>query len=186
MSTRDKMQAELLRSREELARALGFITLNLSGLEFTIQMFIALLMMKGQATRAQGEKDYAEDAFQFELSFLISAEMSFQRKLTLLDSLYKHIETDEQAVAQLVALVRRASNAEQDRNKMIHSTWAGTLGNSTPVRMKQTAKREKNQPTNLKWHNERASVANVSQVADSLWEIQRDLELFMQNRGYSY
>jgi hypothetical protein len=183
MSTRDKMQAELLRSREELARALGFITLNLSGLEFTIQMFIALLMMKSQAMRA---KDDAEDFFQFELAFLISSELPFQRKLTLLESLYKHIETDEKAVSELVKLVLRASNAEQNRNIMIHSSWAGTLGNSIPVRMKQTARRAKNKPTNLKWQSERTSIADVNRVADSLWETQRDLDLFMRSRGYSY
>lgn len=184
VATLEEMQEQLGESREEFLRLLGLITVNFAGLEFAVQMFIAQLMTAA-SLHPMTEKDLlVKGSFYLEFAFLITAELPFQKKLTMMESLYKHIERDKKAVTRLTELIRQACTAEQKRNMMVHSSWGGTLGSPHPVRTKTTAKRDKNKqkPSNLNFENERINLKDVAAVADLLWETCRDLEVFMRTR----
>lgn len=185
MSTLEEKQEERMDAHEELIRLLGLVTYNFAGLEFTIQLFIAQLMTKGRLREMKSRPDVMEGSFQTELAFLITAELSFQRKLTMLESLYKHIEQDNKAVAILTKLISQASKAAERRNTMIHSAWATRLGDLHPLSIKPTAKRDKSKqkPSNLNIDLKHTKLEELAQVAELIEETQQELQLLLMRRG---
>ncbi|MFZ1548465.1 MAG: hypothetical protein WAT12_15450 [Candidatus Nitrotoga sp.] len=74
---------------------------------------------------------------------IVTAEMSFSRKLDLLVSLFQYRCKDRQERDQLKALVSRLSGLEQQRNTVQHSLWIRQTADPTEAtRLKITAKRK--------------------------------------------
>lgn len=74
---------------------------------------------------------------------MITAEMSFSRKLDLLSSLFQYRCMDTQQHNLIKKLVTRLSNVEQERNTVQHSLWIRQSNNpSEALRLKITAKRK--------------------------------------------
>lgn len=74
---------------------------------------------------------------------MVTAEMSFSRKLDLLVSLFQYRCKDAQERDHLQALVSRLSDLEQLRNKVQHSLWIRQTADPTEAtRLKITAKRK--------------------------------------------
>ena len=74
---------------------------------------------------------------------IVTAEMSFSRKLDLLVSLFIYRSKDETERGKLKALVARLSELEQKRNTVQHSLWIRQSSDpSEATRLKITAKRK--------------------------------------------
>jgi len=74
---------------------------------------------------------------------MVTAEMSFSRKLDLLGSLFQYRCKDAQERDHLKALVSRLSDLEQQRNTVQHSLWIRQTADPTEAtRLKITAKRK--------------------------------------------
>lgn len=74
---------------------------------------------------------------------IVTAEMSFSRKLDLLVSLFQYRCKDEVERGQLKVLVARLSDLEQKRNAVQHSLWIRQSSDpSEATRLKITAKRK--------------------------------------------
>ena len=73
---------------------------------------------------------------------MVTAEMSFSRKLDLLVSLFQYRCKDTQECDQLKSLITRLSDLEQQRNTVQHSLWIRQSADPTEAtRLKITAKR---------------------------------------------
>ena len=74
---------------------------------------------------------------------MVTAEMSFSRKLDLLSSLFKFRSKNQQELDDLKSLIIRISELEQKRNTVLHSLWLRQSDNPLEVtRFKITAKRK--------------------------------------------
>lgn len=164
---------------DEYLRTFGIIAVNTGVLEFKVRMFIAQLTLA-----AIPSSNLSDINFQLHLSLLITSEIGFHKTLTMLESLYKHIEQNQQLVNELLELTGKAAHAMDERNKILHSAWF--FSNSKElIRVKTTAKNQKNKPTNLKFQVERTSVDNLKKVADSLSDANENIDKFMNRNGYS-
>jgi hypothetical protein len=74
---------------------------------------------------------------------IVTAEMSFSRKLDVVVSLFKYRCTDEKERNRLKELVDRIQKLEEKRNQVQHSLWImQSSDQSEAMRLKITAKRK--------------------------------------------
>lgn len=107
--------------------AIGKITVAFAELESWLSSFIWALIVP-----------FSEQ----HIGQMITAEMSFSRKLDLLISLFQYRCKDTERREQLKALVTRLSSLEQQRNTVQHSHWIRQSSNpAEATRLKITAKR---------------------------------------------
>jgi type II secretory pathway pseudopilin PulG len=159
-------------------RAIGFITANFAALEQSMRYLIWQLLIKGQGTT-----DFAVKNLQFQVGLVITAELSFARLSALLSSLYGQIETDSNAVSELDTILKRASQVEGKRNQIVHSAWMITDGPKQNLfRVKFTAKRS----TGLKMQQEKMTLKELDDIANSIGEVYRDITNFMWRHDLAY
>jgi hypothetical protein len=164
----------------QLAKALGLISLNFSTLEHTIQMFIALMIEKSVSAKTPAQKTYFDN-----LSFLITSELPFRGIAAMFESLYKYVERDAARIPELTELIGRAFDLEGKRNRFIHSRYTYARNRPDPLRMKTTAKHQRNKPHNYKTDFTSTPIAELEKLADDIWELEQTLIAFMGKRGYS-
>jgi hypothetical protein len=112
---------------DEHHRAIGRISVNFSDVEAWAGFFIWQLVGPDQL-----------------VGQIVTAEMSFSRKLDLLSSLFRHRFKDETLREKLSKLVGRLANLEQRRNTTLHSSWLHqSIDRTEATRLKITAKRKK-------------------------------------------
>lgn len=109
-------------------RAIGLITVNFSNLEIYVEMGIWKLL------------GYERDQ---EIGKIITSELSFKNKITLLKSLYDHLCKDEKTKKELKEIIKHADKIETERNKILHSTYGTGENVENITRFKITAKRSK-------------------------------------------
>ena len=98
---------------------------------------------------------------------MVTAEMSFARKLDLLVSVFQYRCKDEVERKQLEVLVARLSDLEQKRNTVQHSLWIRQSSDpAEATRLKITAKRKRG-----------LSHAKEVVTSHSLAALTRDLQL---------
>lgn len=75
----------------------------------------------------------------------ITAQMSFSKLLILVSTVYKTKTKDRELLKELKYIIRQASDAEQKRNRIIHSAYLQTSSdpNARSIRYKITTKLEK-------------------------------------------
>lgn len=129
-------------------KEIGLITVNFAVLEEVIAMAIAALL-DIDAQRAA----------------IVTAELSFRNALALLSSLYRARTTDPALVDQFDSVLAKVTQAERQRNVIIHSTWGWTgSSDGTITRMKSTAKISKG----LKHQTEHMTAEQLHAIADSI------------------
>jgi hypothetical protein len=112
---------------DEHCLAIGKITVSFAELESWLSSFIWALI-------GPFEEQHVGQ--------MITAEMSFSRKLDLLVSLFQYRCKDSQAHMQIKELVTQLANLEQQRNTIQHSLWITQSSDpAEATRLKITAKR---------------------------------------------
>ena len=108
--------------------ALGLITRHFQRLELYLSVFSWGLMGKDQR-----------------IGQTITAQISFSRLLTLVDALFRQRTTKPSLLKSLDAVLSQAADAEQRRNRAIHSAYIQTSDDLTArqIRYKVTARLKK-------------------------------------------
>lgn len=156
----DKLEAA---AHDERLKAIGQITLNFSMLQWSISYFIWLLIGNNEVSVEQQT-----------LGETITAQLSFQRLLDLLSSLFRHRTTNPEVIEELDALLTRASQARDKRNLVIHSYWVAASSVETIIRCKTTAK----QRQGLKHQSEQMGAEDLNDIADFIEEVAYDIQRF--------
>jgi hypothetical protein len=141
----------------ELCTAIGRVTVNFALLEHTISSFIWGFL----SDQLVGE--------------IVTAELSFKAKVTLLMSLQKNANEGADRNAQLEALLNRALGLEGRRNSITHSYWATGGEDDTATRLKTTAKMSKG----LKHQQEDLSARDVEEIAMQIGRLTFEIQSFM-------
>lgn len=108
--------------------ALGLITRNFQILEFYLSIFAWGLMGKNQ-----------------KIGQAVTAHLSFSKLLTLVDALFRERTDEPNLIRGLNPILAQAADAEQKRNRVIHSSYLQTSDDLTAVqiRFKVTSKLKK-------------------------------------------
>ena len=80
-----------------------------------------------------------EDQSKFLMAQALTAEMSFDRKVHALASMFR-VKYPKQHEAELESLVASLSKAQEERNALMHSAWNYSADSGQFERMKATAK----------------------------------------------
>ena len=108
---------------ENHLKAIGDITVSFALLEFQIQNLIGSLIYEHQR-----------------IGQIITAELSFKNLRALLISLYLERHGEDEDFNNLRDFMKRAGQAEEKRNQIIHSVWAAGKDKDHITRFKTTAK----------------------------------------------
>ena len=106
---------------------------------------------------------------------MITAELSFQRKIALLSSLYRHMSDVAGGPHELRGLLKRVAQAEGRRNEVVHSFWGGSIKPGTISRVKVTAKRR----AGLTVQFQQMTVQELDEIADFIESVAYDVALFL-------
>ena len=102
---------------------------------------------------------------------IVTAELRFQGLLSVLEALYLQRVHDAPRRAKVVRLLKRASDAEGHRNRLIHSLWVGGRDERyRPFRLKITVKRSKG----LRFDTEDVPLRTLINLAEELESIAYD------------
>ena len=107
---------------------------------------------------------------------MVTAGMSFSRQLDLLTSLFRYRFSDASLRKSLESLVKRISELEEKRNRVLHSSWL--LQSSDPseaTRFKITAKRKKG----LVHDREVVKPEELDAIAKGFEQVLSELSTFM-------
>ncbi len=142
-------------------RAIGHVAANFALLEHTVESFSWQLI----------------DPRDEMLGQLITAELSFRSRVTLLSALVHYRLQGASPVAELKQLLGEATTVEQERNKIVHSLWAFGPADSpeTITRFKTTAKRSEG----LRHHFVQTRIVDIESVADQIDEVALRLRRMM-------
>lgn len=129
--------------------ALGLITRHFQRLEFYLSIFSWGLMGKNQR-----------------IGQTVTAHLSFSKLLTLVNALFRERTQKPILIGQLNAIIAQAAEAEQRRNRAIHSAYIQTSDdlNARRIRYKVTAKLKKG----LVYQWEDTSVDDLLDIAVNL------------------
>jgi hypothetical protein len=135
---------------DEYFKAIGGVSVNFSALELTIHTLI---------WRFLGDEQTGQ---------VITAQLSFKRARGLLRVLAtRKLGEAHASVAELDDLLKRAAQAEEQRNQIIHSIWAPHVAREPEgVRVKIVTKKGK-----LVFQVESVSPARIGEVAESIGNV---------------
>lgn len=137
---------------------LGRLTVNFSLLEFYLHFLF--FMVSGRNSH---------------LTKVMTSQLSFQRIVACIKSLYPNIVTDQAKQVHLFAVLSKALNMEGNRNKHIHSIWLpDDVNNPTElaVRYKHTIHRKKGLQSQI----EQVDHTLVNQLSEDLLKCSFDIE----------
>ena len=117
---------------------------------------------------------------EIEASRILTSELSFRNLLDLSSSLVKQIHGEKEA-ERYKGVLKFASEAEDERNRIIHSVW-GSSGGKNIVRTKHTAKRGKG----LGFQREEYTEEDLSAVAHTISRAIFSVEKFRESLGYGW
>lgn len=151
---------------DDLIVAIGKVTLNFSGLEFSIKDFVWRLVGSDHGQIPQ----------------IVTSELSFDQLVKLLSSLHKTRDHDAAAQAELDAILGRAKAVEGERNQVTHSHWGPGPSEGVHHRIKLTAKQKKG----LQYHVEPVTVADINGVAGRIRSVTAELDAFLARHDYDF
>jgi len=137
-------------------RAIGEIVVNFSALESAVSEWINSLLLPDE-----------------QLGEIVTAEMSFQAKVTLASALCRYKFKDVKGLENLKKLDKllpRLQDAAYQRNIVVHSHWGFKTGEIRARRSKTSAKRK----TGLRFHFHETSVDELNQTADFIEDVLLD------------
>lgn len=155
---------------DNLTKALGAVVLNFAYLEAMLAYSVAMLI----------------DVSDGDIGKIVTAGRPFTALVDLFDALYRHRVLDvlrkegrktEAQQTALVGLVKKLNEANERRNRVIHSSWSG--GSNTPgvhSRFRFTAKRSKG----LERISEQMTTKDVLAVAHFVADVGNEVLQFSQ------
>ena len=172
---------------------IGRITVNFATLEQIVSFFIWNLIEFNEACKSiltdattisssqerpwieylMSTRSGLEKAPGKRLGQIITAELSFRQKIDLLSSIYRDKRDNSSELAELDRVLKRAVQAEQKRNTVVHSVWTAYAVNETPGRIKTIAKRRSK---GLKLEIESISVKDLEDVANYIANVAYDIQ----------
>lgn len=149
-------------------KALGRISANFQALEMYIAAFTWSLISSDQ-----------------NVGQIVTSQISFSRLCDLLSSLFRHKVKSPDLIEELDGILQRASEAEQQRNTIIHSAWLTDEEDTdkSPSRFKITSKRKKGFDIQV----EDTDADKLNEIADLLRDVAKEIIPFMsrvKERGY--
>lgn len=150
---------------DEHLRAIGLITVNFGYLEMWVEAGVWKLL------GYERKQDIGK---------IITSELSFKNKVTLLKSLHNHLCEYEEAKIELKEIIRHTDKVETERNKIIHSVYGVGENVENIMRFKITAKRSKG----LKYKTEYLSEKNLIDSADDFMFLAQKLLTFITNKKF--
>ena len=135
-------------------KALGRVVVNFNSLEVFLNFLIWILIGPDLKTGK-----------------IITSEVSFKGKITLLASLYRIKIKDIKKDSDVNGLIKRLIKAEDERNKVIHSSWVIDEKNTRITRYKITAKLKRG----LKDEFEEMNDTDINKIADSINDVAKEI-----------
>jgi hypothetical protein len=142
---------------ENLLRHIGDITVSFALLENALQMVVHSLVASSQR-----------------IGQIITAELGFKNLRALSIGLYKERLGEGDKFDQFRARLRRAAEAEDERNQITHSLWAAGDSPETITRIKTTAKEKHG----IRFHFESVNEIQLSDFASELKILASDIQSF--------
>ena len=143
------MEVKLL--KDDHLKQLGRITVNFQLIELQFAFVLWLLIDENDQRKGQ----------------IITSQMSFSKICDVLMSFVKHKIPNEKSVEKLEEYVKRASQLEQKRNSVIHSSWTTGGEDDISIRFKYATSRKKG----LQVISEKITPGNLKDIADEAQEI---------------
>lgn len=148
-------------SCDELIKAIGLIVVCFEGLNNSVSSGIWSLL---KINRLAGE--------------CITSELSFKGSLHLFSSLYRLECTDVAKIKELAVILKKANQAEEKRNIIMHSAWGlGSEYKGELLRIKSTAKMSKG----LNQQFEEMSVGDLHAISSEIAEASSIFSRFFIN-----
>ena len=142
--------------KDRFLAALGLVSTNYQVLEKYVEFFVWTLIGQDQ-----------------EIGQILTSQMSFRRLCDTLCSLFRHRVQDSEMVEELEGIIKKAAQAEERRNALIHSSWWGLESTDLPVtRLKITSKRKRG----LKHTYESMDPDDLREVALFIKEVVEELQ----------
>lgn len=145
-------------TRENHLKAIGLITVNFAILENEIAFAIWFLLGLDQ-----------------QVGQIITAEQSFKNLAALFSSLYRNKTNDPKAIEELNKLMKKVTQVEEKRNKIMHSVWAEGDTHVSITRFKTTAKISKGLTNQF----EQITVEDLNKIADEIAEAAGEIQEFL-------
>jgi hypothetical protein len=143
---------------DDLLKQLGRISVNFQFMETHIA-FLTWIFIKSDQRTGQ----------------IVTANLSFSRLCDVCMSLFRHRYADQALLEKLDAIIKRASESENQRNLLMHSMWLTQADPADHMRMKYTISRK----AGLKVHAEKMTIENIRAVADEMQAVIDALNRFM-------
>lgn len=138
-------------------KAIGDITVSFAMLEFQIQNLIGSLIYEHQR-----------------IGQIITAELSFKNLRALLISLYLERHGEDDDFSNLREFMKRAGQAEDKRNLIMHSVWAAGKDKDHITRIKTTAKEKHG----IRFKFEEVSAESLNEFAKEIKILAEELQRF--------
>lgn len=143
---------------DEHLKHIGDITVSFAMLESQLQTLAQSLLGSGQR-----------------LGQIVTAELSFKALRALTVSLYLQRNGDDENLEEFRALIKRAADAEEERNRIVHSMWGAGNDASSITRIKTMAKERHG----IRSHFEDVSATDLSKFAAEIKVLAGDLQQFL-------
>jgi len=143
--------------KNEFLIGLGKITGNFAYLEAVVSFFVWELVDDQQ------------------IGQIVTSQLSFDRLLNVLGALYRYRSKCEGKIDELMELLKEASEAEQNRNKITHSVWG--FNEEGFSRMKFSVNRKKG----ARLQYEDIFAEDLNRIADEISEVANRIKKFMSS-----
>ncbi len=107
----------------QMAEAIGEVTINFADLEDDVSAAISFLLKRGD-----------------DVGRIVTAELSFKGKLNLVAAVFRHLTPESERLESLRELLGLCLKIEGIRNQVVHSSWIRHVDNPKVIRRKFTAK----------------------------------------------
>ena len=145
--------------KDRFLAALGLVSANYQVLEKYVEFFVWTLIGQEQ-----------------EIGQVLTSQMSFGRLCDTLCSLFRCRVQNLEMIEELESTIKKAAQAEERRNTVIHSSWCGLESTDLPIiRFKITSKRR----TGLKHTYQSMNPDDLREMALFIKEVVEELQGLM-------
>ena len=140
---------------DEHLKHIGDVTVSFAMLESVLQSLAQSLLGAGQR-----------------MGQIVTAELSFKALQALSVSLYLQRNGEDSNLQSLRALMKRAANAEEQRNQIVHSLWGAGADATSITRIKATAKERHG----VRFHFESVTAERLAAFAFEIKTLAQDFQ----------
>ncbi len=145
-----------------LLEPIGAVTVNFAMLEESLSFGIWIFLFGNNAQEQRTGQ-------------IVTAELSFRRKVDLFCCLFRHRFPDKDDT-ELSKLRVKLMDVEAKRNRLVHSFWAASDEKGKSTRMKTTAKHK-----GIRFQFEKMGKEEIKSIADIIAEVAYETQMFYLN-----